>query len=110
MDRRTTVRAQVDLPLSVHVDGFWHPCRALDLSTSGLVAELSPRLGARELVGLPALELRLGEGRPVRARARPVWARGRLTAVRFVLIHDVDRLTIAEHMDQLTRQRSWALH
>ena len=47
---------------------------------------------------------------PIRARARSVWGRGGLQAVSFVLIHDVDRLVIAEHLDRLSRLQQQLLH
>jgi len=49
------------------------------------------------------LELLLPERvRPLRALARPIWARGTQQALKFVRISDVDRLTLAEHLDVLS--------
>jgi hypothetical protein len=45
-------------------------------------------------------EIYLPGSRPIRARARPVWGRDRLLAVKFVVIHDTDRLTLAEMLDR----------
>jgi hypothetical protein len=54
---------------------------------------------------LVELELRLPERiRPLHALARPVWSFGSQQALRFVQISDVDRLTLAEHMDTLRLQ------
>jgi hypothetical protein len=51
---------------------------------------------------LVELELRLPERiRSLHAVARPVWSYGTQHALRFVRISDVDRLTLAEHMDLL---------
>jgi hypothetical protein len=106
MERRLSLRAQVDVPLAAHVDGFWHDCRLVELSTTGALLELTRRLASRDLLPLQAFEIRLG-GRPVRTRGRIVWTGGRLSGVRFIGMHDVDRLTLAEHID---RRRLSGLH
>jgi hypothetical protein len=105
MERRIGSRAQVDLPVSAFVDGFEHHCRAVDISPTGMVVERTRSLAARTLSTLTALELDLGEARPIRVRARTVWSRDRLQAVRFVVMNDVDRLDIAEHLDRMARLR-----
>jgi hypothetical protein len=105
MERRIGSRAQVDLPVRAFVDGFSHACRAVDLSPSGMVLERSKSLAVRTPFELTALELRLAGARPIRVRARTVWSQERLQAVRFVVMHDVDRLTIAEHLDRMVRLR-----
>jgi hypothetical protein len=104
MERRISSRAQVDVPICALVDGFRHACRAVDLSPTGMVVERSRALASRELPQVSPFELYLG-GRPIRARARPVWSRDRLVAVRFVWMNDVDRLTIAELLDKKARLR-----
>jgi len=103
MERRLSSRAQVDVPVSAFIDGTRHDCRTIDLSASGMVFQSNRSLALRELPGLNGFELYLGANRPIRARARSVWSRDGLQAVRFVLIHDVDRLVIAEHLDRLAR-------
>jgi hypothetical protein len=51
---------------------------------------------------LVELELHLPERiHALHALARPVWSMGNQQALRFVEISDVDRLTLAEHMDTL---------
>jgi hypothetical protein len=100
MERRQGARAHVDLFVSALVDGYRHRCRAVDLSTTGMVIERSPALAARSLSGVAPFELELGSGRPIRLRARPIWDRDRLLALRFVYMSDADRLSIAEHLDQ----------
>jgi hypothetical protein len=118
MERRISSRAQVDLPICALVDGFRHACRAVDLSTTGMVFERSRGLFARELPGLAPFEIyldgardsrRSGGARPIRVRGRSVWTRDRLSAVRFVVMNDVDRLTIAEQLDRMVRLKE-ALH
>ena len=108
MERRGGQRAACDAPLSAFVDGHRHPCRAVDLSPTGMLYERSRSLGLREPYEINAYELRLGDAR-IRMRARTVWTRDRLCAVRFVVMNDVDRLTIAEHIDRLARDEEHAL-
>ncbi len=103
MERRIGSRAQVDVPVLAFVDGFRHRCRAVDLSSNGLVLERTRSLAARTLAQMNVLELQLRDVRPIRLRARTVWASDRLQAVRFVVMHDVDRLSIAEHLDRMVR-------
>ncbi len=103
MERRMSSRAQVDVPVTAFIDGARHDCRAIDLSASGMVFQRNRSLAVRELPEVNRFELYLGPNRPIRARARSVWDRDGLQAVRFVLIHDVDRLVIAEHLDRLSR-------
>lgn len=105
MERRQGARAQVDFPVSALVEGHRHRCRAIDLSTTGMVVERAPALAGRSLPALTPFEIELGAGRPIRVRARPVWDRDNLLAVRFVVMSDADRLTIAEHLDQRVRLR-----
>ncbi len=106
MERRGSLnRARVDLPVFSFVDGFRHACRAIDLSSTGMVISRSRALRDRDLPILSAFELHLREQGPIRGRARSVWTRDGLHAVRFVTMEDVDRLTIAEHLDRLARLR-----
>lgn len=100
MERRSGPRTLCDYGFTAIIDGYRHACRAVDLSVSGLVFERSRGLLERELHQVTAFELDVGRGRPIRLRGRPVWNRDRLTAIRFVMINDADRLTIAEHLDR----------
>jgi hypothetical protein len=106
MDRRHGARAQVDLPVSALVDGTRHRCRAIDISPTGMVVERAPGLSGRALAIVTPFELQLGTGRPIRLRGRPVWDRDNHVAVRFVVMNDADRLTIAEHLDRRVRERA----
>ena len=105
MERRIGSRGQVDFPVSALVDGFRHNCRAVDLSPTGMLLERTKSLAGRTLHLLNALELQLEGERPIRMRARTVWSQDRLQAVRFVVMHDVDRLEIAEHLDRMAKRR-----
>jgi len=109
MERRNGSRAQVDLPVGAYVDGWWHACRAVDLSPRGMVVQRTKSLAARVVPQLNALSLDLG-GKQIGVHARTVWHEGRLQAVRFVAMNDVDRLDIAEHLDDVARSRAMRLH
>ena len=100
MERRISSRAQVDVPICALIDGFRHECRAIDLSSTGMVFERSRALFAKELTTVNPFEIYLA-GQRIRTRARCVWGKDRLQAVRFVVMSDVDRLSIAEHLDRL---------
>jgi hypothetical protein len=104
MERRISCRAQVDVPVCALVDGFRHECRAVDLSPLGMVFERTRTLASREMPGLNPFEITLG-GAQIKTRARSVWSRARLLAVRFVVMNDADRLTIAELLDRKMRLR-----
>jgi hypothetical protein len=103
MMRRSSVRAQTDLPVAVYADGFVFDCRATDISTSGVVIERARGLDSHEARPFYWLKFSIGaEG--VLALARPVWNRGRTQALKIVEIAECDRLSIAEHMDSCSRQ------
>lgn len=104
MERRIGSRGQVDFPVRTLVDGFWHDCRAIDISPTGMVFSRTPSLARRRPQMLNAVTVGIGEA-PIPACARTVWSKGRLVAVRFVVMHDVDRLDIAEHLDKKRRLR-----
>lgn len=93
----------VDVPAWCFVDGFRHPCRTVDLSATGMVVERPRSLWDRDPPQLAPYELHLAGRRPIRVRARFVRGDARVVAVRFVVMHDADRLTIAEHADHLAR-------
>jgi PilZ domain len=103
MERRMSSRAQVDVPICALVDGFRHTCRAFDLSPTGMVFERTRALIGRHLAQVSPFEIFLPGARPIRARARPVWGQARLLAVKFVMMNDADRLTIAEMLDRKVR-------
>ena len=105
MERRNAARIAVDFPAFYLLDGHRHACRTVDLSTTGMVVQRSRGLAEREPHQLGAYEVHLDGRRPIRVRARTVRSEGLLVAVRFVVVHDVDRLTIAEHTDRVARSR-----
>jgi hypothetical protein len=94
------------MPVIQHVDGFPHECRVVDISPRGLVVQRTKSLAARRSRLLYWLELPIldGEGRRIQALARPVWTAGALQAMRYVAVHQVDQLEIAEMLDKLGKQ------
>ncbi len=106
MERRLGMRGLVDLPVIQHVDGFPHECRVVDISARGLVVRRTKSLAARRSRLLYWLELPIfdTEGRRVQALARPVWTAGPLQAMRYVAVHEVDQLEIAEMIDRLGKK------
>ncbi|MBK8259541.1 MAG: PilZ domain-containing protein [Polyangiaceae bacterium] len=105
MERRNAARMMVDIPAWCLLDGHRHPCRAVDLSATGMLISRSRAFSERDLPQLGAYEMFLGSRRPIRFRARTVRCEGPLVAVRFVVMNDADRLSIAEHADELARRR-----
>jgi hypothetical protein len=103
MERRISSRAQVDVRICALVDGFRHACRASELSPTGMVFERSRGLAGHEITSAAPFEIYLPGVKPIRARVRPVWASERIQAVKFVMINDADRLTIAELLDGKVR-------
>lgn len=95
----------MDLPAYCLLDGHRHAVRTVDLSATGMVVQRSRTLAEREPHEIGAYEIHLDARRPIRVRARTVRSEGALLAVRFVVVHDVDRLTIAEHADRLSKGR-----
>jgi hypothetical protein len=68
----------------------------------GIVLDRRRSIAITDMPLLLGLEMRLPERViPLRAMARPVWTFGTQQAFHFVRISDVDRLTIAEHLDLL---------
>lgn len=103
MERRLAMRGQMDFPVTQHVDGFPHACRGVDVSSRGLVIVRPPSLVGREPRLVYSIELSL-EGRTIHTLARTVWTEGPLQAMRYVGISDVDRLEIAEVLDEASRR------
>lgn len=110
MERRISMRGQVDLPVIQHVDGFAHECRVVDISSRGLVVRRTRSLAHRHPRLLYTLDIALdGAVAPIRALARPVWTNGPFMAMRYVALSDVDQLEIAELLDRVAR-RGAVLH
>ncbi len=103
-ERAIGLRAATDFPLLLCEGPHAAHCRATELSATGIVIERGRRLSDREQRAGFKLELFLPHSpRPIRALAK-VARRidGTRYALRFVLIADVDRLTLMEHIDRQT--------
>lgn len=102
MERRVGLRARTDFRVIARQGHSRSGCRGVEVSATGIVVAQGPAhspLGSRLLV---ELELLLPERiRSLHALARPIWSFGTQHALRFVRISDVDRLTLAEHLDVL---------
>ncbi len=102
MERRSGLRARTDVEVIARAGFFTARGRGIELSPQGILVDQEPhgpRLDEHLLIDL---ELHLPERvRALHARARPVWSAGNQQALRFVQMDDVDRLTLAEHMDVL---------
>ena len=105
MERRMSARALVDLPIRATLGGFSEHCRVVDLSAGGLVLRRASRGSWAAPAELVSLEFELDGNRLIRAVGRNVWSSEleHLIALRFVRVADVDRLSIAEHLDHLVR-------
>ena len=101
-ERAIGMRAAADFPLLLSEGPHAAHCRATELSATGIVIERGRPLSERELRASFKLELFLPDApRPIRALARVArGVGGNCYALRFVLIADVDRLTLMEHLDR----------
>jgi hypothetical protein len=80
-------------------------CRGIEVSPMGIVLDRGPQSTHEDAHLFVHLELVLPERyRPIRAIARPVWRQGSQQAFKFIRITDVDRLTLAEHLDLLSHR------
>lgn len=105
MERRVGLRARTDFRVIARNGSLAAHCRGIEISSSGIIIDRGRHVAASELPLLMKLELRLPERMKVlRALARPVWAFGSQQAMRFVRMSDVDRLSLAEHLDILHRK------
>lgn len=104
MERRVGLRGRTDFSVKV-TNGLWeNQVRAIELSGSGIVLDRG-RLQGPEQPLFVKLEIRLPERRrPIAAVARPVRSYGTQQAFHFVKLNDVDRLTLAEHLDLVQRR------
>jgi len=100
-ERGIGLRAPAIFPLLFCEGPHAAHCRAVELSASGVVVERGRELSERERKAGVKLELFLPDQRgPIRALAKVVRAVNRTRyALKFVLISDVDRLTLMEYLD-----------
>jgi hypothetical protein len=101
--RRLGSRAPTRFSVFVKQGAERFRARTAELSTTGIVLDLRHTDGL-DVERLQQLELAVpGATRPIHVVARPVRKIGRLLAYEFVSIKEVDRLTLAEHLDRLER-------
>jgi hypothetical protein len=100
-ERSIGLRARTQFPVALCEGPHAAHCLALELSATGIVVERGRELSEREQGSLFKLELFLPERtRPVRVLARVARRlRPQVYAFRFVMISEVDRLTLMEHID-----------
>jgi hypothetical protein len=105
-ERGIGLRAGINFPVLLCEGPHAAHCRAVELSASGVVVDRGRELSERELRTSMKLELFLpGSTRPVRALCKPIrHVGGTRYAFKFVLISDVDRLTLMEHVDGEARE------
>lgn len=96
------LRAKTTFPLVFCEGPHVAHCRAVELSPSGIVVDRGRELSEREQRALFKLELFLpNAGRPVRVLAKLArHVAGTTYALKFVLVADVDRLSLMEHIDR----------
>jgi hypothetical protein len=95
------LRADTDFPVVIH-DGFSAShCRAVEVSSTGIVLERRRPSGSSDGPGVVRVELFLpGVPRPIRALARAIRWTGTRQALKLLAIPDADRLTLTEHLDR----------
>ena len=100
-ERSIGLRASTRMPVALCEGSHAAHCLALELSATGVVVDRGRVLSEREEKALFRVELFLPDQRyPVRVLARVARrARRHAYAMKFVLISDVDRLTLMEHLD-----------
>lgn len=105
MQARAGLRARADFDVLTRQGGLVSRCRAVDLSASGILINRGRPLRSTDEPLLVDLELRLPEPpATLHAKGRSVWSRGTQQAFRFVALGAVDRLTLAELVDSLSRR------
>jgi hypothetical protein len=103
MDRRVGLRGRTDFRVLARDGRLTSTCRGVEVSPTGIILDRGRSIEERHTPMLMTLELRLPERHaPLRALARPIWSFGTQQAFKFVRISDVDRLTLAEHLDLLS--------
>jgi hypothetical protein len=105
MERRVGLRGRTDFAVTASNGFFLRQMRAIELSGTGIVLDSGKAIDPHAVPLYMHLQIRLPERRrPITALARPVWSYGQQQALRFIKISDVDRLTLAEHLDVVHRR------
>jgi len=105
-ERAIGLRASTSFPLLLREGQHAAHCRATELSATGIVVERGRPLSEREKLASFRLELFLpGVARPIRAHAKLARTVGPTRyALRFLLISDVDRLSLMEYVDRMEQE------
>lgn len=99
--RRIGMRGDTSFPVAAYDGRSVLHCRAVEVSSTGIVIDRGRDVSAEDQQALLRLQLFVpGRGAPIRALARPVRRSGSRQALKFVAISDVDRLTLTEHLDK----------
>lgn len=107
MERRICLRGRTDFPVLLSSGYRRLHGLGIEISPSGIIVERGLWLDDAEQPLTMRLTIRLPErGRPISALARHVRCFGSQQVLRFVQISDVDRLTLAEHLDIVHRRGS----
>ncbi len=96
-DRREDVRVDVGCRMRVFRDGRSRTVRLRNMSCRGALAEYG-QPSSPAMLHRAALDT--GTGRTIYLLARTVWVDGEHQGLRFMGLRDVDRLAIAEFIDQ----------
>ena len=98
--RSLGLRAHTDFPVVIHDGVSASHCRAVELSSTGIVLERRRTSRPTDTPGVVRLELFLpGAAGPISALARSIrWAETR-QALKLLAVSDTDRLTLTEHVD-----------
>lgn len=106
MERRIGLRGRTDFRVFAQSGQLAQLCRGIELSPTGILIDRGREIDERRDCPLYVrLELQLPERVvPITALARPIWSFGTQQALRFLELSDVDRLTLAEHLDLLHRR------
>jgi hypothetical protein len=100
MRGRVGLRARTDFDVVTRDGHMTARCRGIELSSSGILIDRGRAIRCTDKRLVIDLEMRLPERLcGLRARARSIWTCGTQQALRFVDISDVDRLSLAEHID-----------
>ena len=105
MKRGISQRTRTDFRVEARQGRLISRYRGIEVSPTGILIDRGRRIGHRDLPVYLHLQIRLPESLFVlRALARPVWSFGTQQAFKFVDMSDVDRLSLAEHVDLMHRR------
>jgi hypothetical protein len=104
MERRISLRSELEFPVVERAGLKQSRARASDISATGigLVCYEEPRHASGSLI---ELELHLPDAEePKQVKASPVWQSGHREGLAFVELDDADRLDLAEMQDRARRR------